>query len=606
MSENSRRYEQVLETLRDAGLIDADTCRRAAQWLTDPQYAEFHDGVVDLLRPTPLIDAFYQIIPFGTGGRRGAVGVGSNRMNARTVGESAQGLAAYIRGQDRDGSLARRGVVVAYDVRLSSAEFARITAETIAAAGVKVYLFDGPRATPLLSYAVRFLKTIAGVVITASHNPPADNGFKAYWEDGGQLVAPHDKAVLEEVARVGALARLPLEEAKAKGLVEILDDRVDRAYVEMNRRDLPLCDERAATIVYTPLHGTGVTIVPPVLAALGFRDVRTPPNQAAMDGRFPTVPKNYPNPEMPAALDIAIAFAKAAHADAAIASDPDADRLGAAVPDRQGNFVYFTGNELQALLLDFVLARRRERGTLPRDAYVLTTQVTTKMLRRIAEAHGVEIVDQLLVGFKNIAAEIRRRELAGQPATSLVMACEESIGYMLTAEVRDKDSAAGAAGVAQLAAWCKARGVTLPELQSEAWQKYGYFVDRQFSVYLEGEAGASQMRQLMDRLRAEPPREIAGLKTTAVIDRQTDTCWNVNTGAKKPLGLERSNVLAFVLGADGLSAVTIRPSGTEPKIKHYLAHHGEYADRANVDGAVAKIEAAVRKIEQDILANLGQ
>jgi phosphomannomutase len=601
MADDANRYVKVLDALRDAGAINDETCRRAVKWMTDPDYAEFRGGVVDLLRPTPLIDAFYQIIPFGTGGRRGLVGVGSNRMNARTIGESAQGLAAYIKSQDRDGSYARRGVVVACDVRLSSAEFARITAETLAAAGLHVYLFDGPRATPLLSFAVRNLHAIAGAVITASHNPPSDNGFKAYWEDGGQMVAPHDGAVLEEVARVAKIGRLPLKEAIEKGLVEILDDRVDRAYVAMSCRDLPLCDERDVTIVYSPLHGTGVTVVPPVLAALGFKDVRLPPQQAAMDGHFPTVPRNYPNPEMPAVLDIAIALAKEIGGDLAIASDPDADRLGVAAPDGRGNFAHLTGNEVQALLLDFVLTRRRERGALPADAYVLTTQVTTRMLRRIAAAHGVEIVDDLLVGFKNIAAEIHRREMAGQPPTSMVMACEESIGYMLTAEVRDKDSGAGAAGVAQLAAYWKARGKTLLQAQAELWAKFGYFVDRQFSVFLEGEAGAEQMRKLMDDLRREPPRSIAGLATTAVVDRETDTHWDLKTGVKKPLGLERSNVLAFVLGDDGLSSVTIRPSGTEPKIKHYIAHHGDFAARAQVDQDAARVEADMKRIEQELL-----
>jgi phosphoglucomutase len=604
MPERVAGYEKLLTALRDLGEIDAETYRNAHAWLTDPAYAEFRDAVIELLRPTPLIDAFYQIIPFGTGGRRGQVGVGANRMNARTVGESAQGVAAYIKSQDRDGSLARRGVVVACDVRLSSAEFTRITAEVLAAHGVKVYLFDGPRSTPLLSFAVRFLGTIAGVVITASHNPPSDNGFKAYWEDGGQMVAPHDKAVLEEVRRVATINRIDLEQAQTQGLVEVLDDRVDRAYLAMVKRECDLCPDREATLVYSPLHGTGVTIVPLALDALGFPDVHMPPEQTTLDGHFPTVPKNYPNPEVPAALERAIALGKRLGADIVMASDPDADRLGVAAPDGKGEFVHLTGNQFQSLMLEFVLARLKESGRLPKDAYVLTTQVTTKMLRRLAEAFGVEIADHLLVGFKNIAEEIRRRESAGRPASSMVFACEESIGYMRSAEVRDKDSGAAAAIAGQMAAYYKKRGKTLLQRLHELWAQYGYFADAQFSVFLEGEAGADLMKKLMESLRRDPPKAIAGLPVSAVIDRQQDVHWDLAASATRTMGLARSNVLTFALGAAGLSAVTIRPSGTEPKIKHYIAHHGDFGARDGVDEQAAAIQADMKRIENDVLAKL--
>ncbi|NLH51060.1 MAG: phospho-sugar mutase [Myxococcales bacterium] len=604
MNERIAHYLKILDFLREVGEITPDTYHNASTWLTDPEYEEFQAGVLDLIRPTPLIDAFYQIIPFGTGGRRGTVGVGANRMNARTVGESAAGVAAYIKSLDRDGSLARRGVVVAHDVRLSSPEFTRITAEVIAAAGIKVYLFDGPRTTPLLSFAVRLLKTIAGVVVTASHNPPQDNGFKAYWEDGGQVVAPHDKAILEMVRQVKKLDRLDLDQAKAAGLVEVLDDRVDRAYLEMIRRDAIFCDERAATLVYSPLHGAGFTNVPPALKAAGFDAVQMPEAQTVPDGRFPTVVNNYPNPEVPAAMDAAVQLGRRIEADLVMASDPDADRLGIFVPKPDGTFAYLTGNQFQAVMLEFILARRQEQGRLPADAYVLTTLVTTKLLRAIAEKFGVEIVDHLLVGFKNIAAVIHEREEKGQPPHSLVFACEESIGYMVSPEVRDKDSGAAAVTAAQMAAYYKARGESLWERLQRVYATYGYFSDTSFSVFLEGEAGAEKMRKLMDALRDRPPAAIAGLSVTAVIDRQRDTEWRAATGEKKSLGLDRSNVLVFVLGDSGLDAVTVRPSGTEPKIKHYIAYHGDYAQRDAVDEKAAAIAADIKRIENEILAKI--
>jgi len=604
MDERSRHYQRLLDFYRECGEINEETYRNALTWLTDPEYADFHDQLLEVLRPTPLIDAFYQFIPFGTGGRRGTVGVGSNRMNARTVGESAQGLAVYIKSQDPDGSAARRGVVVACDVRLSSAEFTKITAEVLAGNGVKVWLFDGPRSTPLLSFAVRYLKTQAGAVITASHNPPSDNGFKAYWEDGGQVVAPHDRGIMEEVGKVRKINRMPLEEAKIKGLVEVLDDRVDRAYLEKVEKDLAFCAERNACIVYSPLHGTGLTIVPPAFKVLGFENVHLPQNQIAMDGSFPSVPKNYPNPEVPAAMTEAVRLGQQVRADIVLASDPDADRLGVFVPSGNDQFVYLTGNVFQAMMLYFVLSRRKEQKRIPPNAYVLTTQVTTKLIRRICESFGVEVTDDLLVGFKNIAAEMRTREQKGQPASSLMFSCEESIGYMLLPEVRDKDSAAAAVTAGQMAAWCKARGLTLLQYLDQLYAQYGYFKEAQFSVFLEGEAGADRMKRLMDELRTHPPAHIAGLPVLAITDRQADTRRDVKSAAVQTLDKPKSNVLAYSLADGDLTSVTIRPSGTEPKIKHYIAHYGPNTNRAAVDQMAAKLEAEVKRIEQEILNKL--
>jgi phosphoglucomutase len=599
MSDRLAHYVKLLDFYRETGEIDEPTYANAKRWLTGPEYEEFRDGVIDLLRPTPLIDSFYQLIPFGTGGRRGTVGVGANRMNARTVGESAQGVAAYIKAQDRDGSLARGGVVIAHDVRLSSEEFTRITTEVFAAAGIKVFLFDGPRSTPLLSFAVRELGATAGVVVTASHNPPSDNGFKAYWSDGGQVVPPHDAAILEYVKQVDEIHRLDIRQAKERGLVEVLDDRLDILYRKTMLADLTYCVERDATLVFSPLHGTGVTIVPPLLKAFGFTDLHMPAEQLELDGRFPTVPNNYPNPEQPAAMGVAVTLGKKVAADLVMASDPDADRLGIFVPDGTGEFVYLTGNEFQALMLDFVLARRKEQGRLGAQAYVCTTLVTTKLLRRVAEAHGVEILDDLLVGFKNIALEILNRTDRGIAPENMVFACEESIGYMLNHRVRDKDSASAAATAGQMTAFYKARGKSLLDRLHDLYAEHGYFANPSFSVFLRGEAGAAQMAALMDNLRENPPSEIGGQPVVAIIDRGGDTRFDPATGEKTVLGLGKSNVLVYELGQPGgENSVAIRPSGTEPKIKHYISCVGAFADRAQVDAAAAELEQAVRELEK--------
>lgn len=601
MDERTKHYLKLLDFYLEIGEITEETYKNAKTWLTEPEYESWRDQVMALMRPSPLIDAFYQILPFGTGGRRGIVGVGTNRMNARTVGESAQGLADYIREQDRDGSLAARGVVVAHDVRLSSEEFTEITAEVLAASRIKVYLFDGPRSTPLLSFAVRHLQTIAGVVITASHNPPSDNGFKAYWEDGGQVVAPQDQAILEKVRQVRGINRVDLAQAKADGLVELLGDRVDQAYLQMAQREYLFCPERDATIVYSPLHGTGVTIVPAALSGAGFADVHMPAEQTKMDGTFPTVPENYPNPELPVAMGMAVKLGREVNADIVMASDPDADRLGVFVPDREQGFQYITGNAFGAMMLDFVLERRREQRTLPENAYVLTTFVTTGLVRKICQAYGVEVVDDLLVGFKNMAYEMYRREEAGQDASDMVFAFEESIGYMASAHVRDKDSASAALIAAQMAAWCKARGMTLLDRMEQMYEKYGYFKEHQFSVFLHGEAGAEQMRMLMDRLRNQPPKTIAGFPVVAVTDRLLAQRKIMASGEITPVGEIKNNALIFELSDDGLTRLSIRPSGTEPKIKHYLANAGKLKDRKKIDQTVEQLEAETRQIEQDIL-----
>lgn len=601
---------RLLKVYREQGEISEDTYKNVRKWLTRPEYAPWRDQVMAMIRPVALNDAFYRIIPFGTGGRRGTVGVGTNRINERTIAESAQGLANHILRCDRDGALKKRGVIIGYDVRPTSEAFAAITAEVIAASGIQVHLFDGPRPTPMLSFAIRRLGCVAGVIITASHNPPSDNGFKAYWEDGGQLVPPTDKQVLDQVRRVRTIARMPLAEARKKRCVKKVLARVDEAYFADLKR-LAVARERSATVVYSPLHGTGAVSIPRALADLGFKRVHMPAPQVIMDGTFPTIQDNYPNPEVPAAMRSAVELGAQVQADIVMASDPDADRLGVFAPDRKGGFVYLTGNQVGAMLCHFVLDRLRISRRMPPKPFIITTLVSTRMTRAIAASFGVELIDDLLVGFKWMAQVLDRRERRGDDMANFVFAFEESIGFLRGASVRDKDAAAGASTAAQLAAWCRARRMTLLDYLDSLYAKYGYFREAQYAKFLRGSAGSILTDRLMASLRQSPPAAIGGLKVHAVIDRQSGLRRQMATGKTTVVSGATGNVLVFELDREGYSSVTVRPSGTEPKVKHYVAAYGKPAAnmdavRRRVDMRVAKLIAATEVLEESILSSLAR
>ncbi len=603
---NAKDALRLLDLLREAGEIDETTHANAHRWLTEPEYKAYRDDVAAMLRPTALIDAFYTTIPFGTGGRRGTVGVGTNRMNERTIAESAQGLAQYILDADPKGALAKRGVVIAYDVRTHSKKFSEIAASVLSAAGVRVYLFDGPRSTPELSFAIRHLKCASGVVITASHNPPTDNGFKAYWSDGGQVVAPHDKGILDRVMAVTAIRKMPLAKAKTAGLVRLVGKEIDDAYLARFPKDLWLADERAVKIVYTPLHGTGVTIIPAALRAMGFSDVMMPREQTRMDGGFPTVPKNYPNPEEPAAMGEAVRLATKIRADIVLATDPDADRLGAFAPDANGEFRYVTGNQMGAALCHFTLTCLRERKAMPKKPFVLTTLVSTQLVRAICERFRVRVTDDLLVGFKFMADILREAEAKGEHE-NFVYGFEESIGFLRGTFVRDKDSAAAAVTCAQMMARLVAEGRTFWDYLDQLAVEFGFFAEDQFSVFLHGADGMNRMGRIMATLRTSPPREVAGLRVHRVIDRKTNTSRDTTTGAVKKIKGFTGDVVQLWFDDAGKTRLTVRPSGTEPKIKHYAAAYeavGGERDLARAKKAgtarVKSIMDAMRTIENAI------
>lgn len=599
------RYLRLLKCYKDLGEITPETYKNAKKWLTNPEYAEYREDVERMIRPVELSDSFYQMIPFGTGGRRGTVGVGTNRINERTIAESAQGLANHILAVDKDGKLKKRGVAIGYDVRPTSESYAKLVADILVTSGVRVFLFEGPRPTPVLSFAIRHLGCIAGAILTASHNPPSDNGFKAYWEDGGQVVPPNDRLILKQVKKVKKI-NLPAAGAKRSKLIKIIGKKVDEAYFAAIAK-LALVNKRSASIVYSPLHGTGVVTVPRVLSDMGFKKVFMPKEQVEMNGYFPTVKDNYPNPEMPAAMSVAVELGKKKKADLVMASDPDGDRLGVFAPDRKGQFVYLTGNQVGAMLFHFICESLTRNKAMPANPFALTTLVSTRMARAIAESYNVKITDDLLVGFKWMARVLHEKESAGEDLSDFIFSFEESIGFMRGGFVRDKDCVSGAMTIAELTAWCKSRRMSLLDYLDKLYEKYGTFREYQFSKFLRGKEGSVMMDHLMQSLRSNPPQKIGTYKVHTVIDRQAGTHLETATGKVTPVKGTKGNVIVFELDKFGYTSVTVRPSGTEPKVKHYFSAFGKpgknpAATKKRVDGLINKLAAATEKLEEEILA----
>ena len=557
-----------------AGQIDArELRRRAREYVEHERDERFRAEVERLLESDDadeLTDRFYEYLEFGTGGLRGVIGGGFNRMNPLVVARATEGLARYVSSHgDRsaDGTLR---AVVAYDCRRYSDAFALQTALVFAANGIRAYLFPTLRPTPVLSFAVRRLGASVGVVVTASHNPPEYNGYKVYWSDGAQVVAPHDSAIISEVRAVsGAPALIGREEALEQGMLVYLDDRMDDEFAAMVKRQsvrprLVRDTGEDLKIVYTPLHGTGAVMVERVLGELGLRVV-TVAEQREPDGEFPTV--ESPNPEEASALERALALAMEERADIVMATDPDADRIGVAVP-AGGGFELLTGNQLGALLADYVLGGRRECGTLPEKPVFVKTIVTTELQRKVAEHHGARVYDTL-TGFKHIATVMRRLEEHPQEGT-YVLGGEESYGYLIGTEVRDKDAITAAMITAELALYQRSRGRTVLERLHELYDQFGYYEEIQISRYFRGLSGSRTIAELMKRLRAESPRHIAGVPVHLVKDYQAHTTADLAANeVRHDIDLPSSNVLQFILEDE--TVVSARPSGTEPKIKFYAS-----------------------------------
>lgn len=534
----------------------------ARQWLDGDFDPETKAKVLELRNTDPVgfEDAFYRNLEFGTGGLRGKMGVGTNRMNKYTVGMATQGLANYILTHVQGDDLS---VCISYDSRNNSKLFARIVADVLSANGLHVYIFDDIRPTPELSYAIRKKGSIAGVMVTASHNPKEYNGYKVFWSDGAQIMSPVDKDIVSEVAKITDPSQVKFAKGEGCGKVEVMGSEMDEAYLS-DILSLMLSPEARAAhpdlkIVYTPLHGCGVRLVPECLKRLGFKKVYHVPEQDVSDGDFPTVPS--PNPEEPAAMKMALEVAERESADIVMATDPDADRLGIAVRDNDGKIVQLTGNQTATLLTWYILNRWKELGKLDSSKYIVKTIVTTELIAEIARSFGVECFN-VLTGFKYIADVIRRNE----DTREFICGGEESYGFNVGQFVRDKDAMISCSMVAECAAWAAERGLTLYRLLEKIYSEYGYHREVMVSLVREGKSGAEEIQRIMADYRQNVPAQIAGVKVNRVIDyAQPDKT-----------GMPKSNVLQFY-NEEG-DVVTIRPSGTEPKIKFYFGAAGPEAD----------------------------
>ena len=566
---------------------------RAEKWLSADYDDETRNKVKDLMEnnPVELTDAFYRDLEFGTGGLRGIMGVGTNRMNKYTVGMATQGLANYLKKMfaDRD----QISMAIAHDSRNNNTFFAGITADVMSANGIKVYLFDALRPTPELSFAIRHLKCQAGVVITASHNPPEYNGYKAYWEDGGQLISPHDKNVIDEVNKIKSINDVHFERNGA--LVEVIGPEIDREYIS-RIKSLSLSPDAIRRqsdlkIVYTPIHGTGVKLVPETLKAFGFKNIYNVPEQDIPDGNFPTV--KSPNPEEPAALSMAIEKAKAVGANLVMATDPDADRVGIAVRNDAGDFVLLNGNQTAAILLYYLLQQWKANGKITGKEYIIKTIVTSEILDKMAKSYGVESFDTL-TGFKYIAEKIRLLEGIKQ----FIGGGEESYGYLVGDFVRDKDAVSSCCMIAEAAAWAADQGKSLYDILPDIYIKFGFYKEHLISVVRKGKAGAEEIQGMMDNYRSNPPHAINNSRVVRMMDYQLQTLRDLTEGTTSAIDLPKSNVLQFLL-EDG-TKISVRPSGTEPKIKFYFSVNEPLPDKSAFDEVHNKLDAKIEHIIADM------
>ena len=517
-------------------------------------------------------DRFYKELEFGTGGLRGVIGAGTNRMNIYTVRKATQGLANYIIKQGGE----KKGVAIAYDSRYMSPEFADEAALCLAANGIKAYVFDELRPTPELSFALRTLGCISGIVVTASHNPPEYNGYKVYWEDGAQVTSPKDKEIIAEVKAVTdyhSVKTMAKEEAVKEGLYQVIGSEIDDAYmVELKKQIIhpevirEMADD--IRIVYTPFHGTGNKPVRRVLSELGFKHVYVVPEQELPDPAFTTL--DYPNPEDPKAFTLALKLAKEKNADIVMATDPDADRLGIyALDTKTGEYVPFTGNMSGMLIAEYILRERTATGTMPENPAMVKTIVTTNMADPIAADYNVKLIE-VLTGFKYIGEQIKLFEQTG--CNNYVFGLEESYGCLAGTHARDKDAVVAVMCLCEVAAWCKKHGKTLWDQMVELYEKYGYYKESLYTITLKGIDGSRQIAEMMDKLRKNPPTHFGDLQVTRVRDYATGVMKELATGKESPTGLPESNVLYFDLTND--SWCCARPSGTEPKIKFYMGVKG--------------------------------
>lgn len=596
----SREVESLLSQVEGAVAAEKITASAAENikiWLTEPRYAAYASQVVDHIEGEKwqaLDDAFWTIIPFGTGGRRGRMyPIGSNAINERTIGESAQGLASYVK-ETVAGPLS---CGIAYDTRHRSREFAELCARIMVANGFKVFFLDDYRSTPELSFLVRHKRCSCGIMVTASHNPPSDNAVKVYWSTGGQVLPPHDKAIIDRVMNV---EELPLDvdfaEAVAQGNVEICTAEVDAAFIE-NVQAQRFSGPRELKLIYSPLHGVGASAVIPALKADGFTDVELFGPHAEPNGDFPNVPGHVSNPENPPVFDAIIARAKETGAEFVMATDPDCDRVGCAAPvtsDIAGEWRTFSGNQIGALLCDFVLSKKKAGAGVAADNYVIKTLVTTEMVRRIADSYGVKTYGNLQVGFKYIGGTMDE-----MGPGNFLFGCEESHGYLVGQYARDKDAAVASMLLCELAADCKANGQTLHEKLESLWWQHGYHAEHLLNQKMEGSEGMANMKKLMAKFREFPPTSLGGLALLRVRDYKNDVIITTD-GQQAPLNGPPGDMV--ILDLEEGNYVAVRPSGTEPKVKFYMFTFVEPEQLSLLDMAKEAMQERIEAFETELKA----
>ncbi len=579
-----------------AGKLTPGAVDNIRKWLTEPRYAAYAAEVAQHASQQKwqvLDDVFWTVIPFGTGGRRGRMyPIGSNAINERTIGESAQGLATYVKEIKPNGQFS---CAIAYDTRHRSREFAELCAEIMVAAGFTVYFLDDYRSTPELSYLVRLKNCSCGIMVTASHNPPSDNAVKVYWSTGGQLVPPHDKAVIQRVEQVTDIQRVNFKEAVTDGRVVMCTDETDQAFVEQLKGE-SFAGPRDLKVIYSPLHGVGESAVRPVLETVGFQDVEIFEPHRERNGDFPNVPGHVSNPENPAVFQSIIERARETGVNLILATDPDCDRMGAAAPltsDTSGQWATFTGNQLAALLADFVLEQRKAKGTLSADHYLVKTLVTTELMRRIGESYGVKTYGNLLVGFKWICDLMDR-----VGPDKFIFGAEESHGYLVGQYARDKDGAVACLLMCELAAKLQAEGKSLHEKLEALYWQHGYHAEHLVNIQMEGSDGMKRMQLLMERFRTAPPKSLAGVEVAAVRDYKKQTITSAD-GSTQPLEGPVGDLVILDLAAEG-NYVAVRPSGTEPKVKFYLFTFVPAELLADLDMSRQEMATRIADLKRDL------
>ena len=592
-------YQNIIKNLiKPKNIMDNELLKqvteKAKKWLS-PEYDEETRAAVkamlDSEDKTELIESFYKDLEFGTGGLRGIMGAGSNRMNIYTVGAATQGLSNYLKVAFKD--LPEIKVVVGHDVRNNSRKFAEIVADIFSANGIKVYLFDSCRPTPEMSFAIRHFGCQSGVIITASHNPKEYNGYKAYWDDGAQMIAPHDVNTIKYVNEVTDVADIKFKGDPSK--IEIIGEEVDKIFLE-KVKSLSLSPEAIKRhhdmkIVYTPIHGTGLKLIPRSLANYGFTNIIGVPEQEVLSGDFPTVAS--PNPEEPSAMAMAIEKAKETGAEVVMASDPDADRIGLVIRDNNGEYVLINGNQIVMIFLNYLMTRNTELGTLTGNEYIVKTIVTTETIRTIAEAQHIKMYD-CFTGFKWIANVMRENEGKAR----YLGGGEESYGFLAEDFVRDKDSVSAISLMAEIAAWAKDKGLNMTDMLIDIYMKYGFSREKGISLVRKGKSGAEEIIALMKQFRENPPKEIAGSPVVTVKDFQSLVETNVATGETKKLDMPAtSNVLQYYT-ADR-TKVSVRPSGTEPKIKFYIEVHDTLASADEYKATEARADEKINRIAKE-------